>query len=87
MLAVALRDMQWGATDVGSVSQCRARSATAGGANDQSGAAVRVCGECDLPTLSLKRDDLPLRPVGAALSSVAVRVPGRVERHRGYREA
>jgi hypothetical protein len=84
MPAVALRDMQLGATDEGLVSRRRARSTIASGVSSRDGTAVRVRDECDLLTHSFGRDDSSPRLVGAALFSVVVRVAGRVERRRGY---
>jgi hypothetical protein len=83
MPVVASMDTQRGAAGEGSASRRCVRFATTGGMSDRQGAAVRVRDGCALPTHSCRRGDSGRRQVGAALFSVAVRVPGRAERQDG----
>ena len=86
MPVMVSRDTRWRAAVGGSASRRRRGSATTGGVSDRQGsvAAARVRDGCDLSTRPWRRDDSGRRRVGAALCSVVVRVPRRVERQRGF---
>lgn len=89
MPVMVSRDTRWRMAVDGSTSRRCRGSATTGGVSDRQGpvAAARVRDGCDLPTHPWRRDDSGRRRVGAALFSVVVRVPRRVERQRGIHGA
>lgn len=87
MPAVVSMDTQWGAVVEGSASRRRSGSAAMDGKNRERGplAGVRFRNGYDLPTHPQRGGGAGPRWVGAAISSLVVRVLRRVERQGGFR--